>query len=245
MLKRLPALILCAVFFAVLWPTSPSLELRVLMVAALAMITFTVYFWLNRLDIRQPRDVTFLLLPVFWIAASAVAVWLQGEMVFRFLILIIALTLFLRLQLQLRSRGTTLFMDNLFFVSAIGIYLGIWAVDFFLSPGWWIIMGSVFISSLLFFWVGFFYTPAGTAENLLYSSVLALMLTEIAWAMLFWPLHYITVTGVFAGIYYLMWELTRAHLRGSLTRQKIWFHASFVILMDVLILVTALWLPHP
>jgi hypothetical protein len=73
--------------------------------------------------------------------------------------------------------------------------------------------------------------------------VIAFSLAQIGWALLLLPLHYFTMAIVFTSFFFLGWELTRFHIRGFLTRQKIIFHFSVVGILLVIVFYTAKWIP--
>ena len=221
-----------------------SVEQALLAVAALAALTTILNYFFHRRQVKRLSDLTFLLLPVFWIIASTAVVFLMPVGLWQYSFALVLAVAFLKLLVSLQPRVMTATTDNFFFLSSVGIFLGIWALDFYFTPGWWEIILLVFLSSIFLFWFGFDTTPGEDKEKLFYSFVLAFVFAQLSWALLFWPLHFISLTVVTAGLFYLSWLISRMHLLGILNRKKIVFHSVFSLLIALLVAVTATWLPR-
>ena len=243
MFQKFSSLFLAIIFVALFNMQSLVLWQLLTGVGGLIMITTIVNYFLHRKGIHRIENYTFLLLPVIWISASAIFIFLQNvrfwEIVFAYALGII----FFRLQLSLQARVNSVFSENVFFLSAFGIFLGIWAINFFFTPGWWIIMALVFLFSVILIWIGIFNTHAERKERITYTLFLSLGLTEISWALLFWPLHYLSMAIVISAIFYLAWTMTRLHFLGMLNFKKIAYHSGFIALILIITLSTAAWLP--
>lgn len=111
---------------------------------------------------------------------------------------------------------------------------------------------SVFVSSLNFFFNVSW--PAVTVLNLLFlfailSSVFsllwalagALLLTEIFWATLFLPVHFLTGALVQVAMFYLFYTLGWLHQQGHLSKKRIYFHTAMVLFILVLGFLSSSW----
>lgn len=244
MVQRTLSLIL-ALAFAFVFIESFSFGKRLLFVGILLGITIFVNLALHLSGLQRKSDSTFLLLPLFFIFASLAAVTVLPRGYLRIMVLALSAVVFFGAELRLRPRiASQLFFDNVFLLSTFGIFLGIWAGEFFLTPAWWIIIGALFLSSLILFWYGFYPSPLPNFEKFVYSLISALILAQAGWALLLLPLHYLTVAVVFTSFFFLIWELTRFHIRGSLTRQKVIFHLVIVGLLVMASFYGAKWLPN-
>ena len=233
-----------AIVFVVLFSLQSLLLWQLLTgLGGLIVVTTIINYFLHRKGIHRIEGFTFLLVPIFWISASSIFIFLQNTKFWETIFVYALGVIFLKLQLSLQARFNSVFSENIFFLSTFGIFLGIWAINFFFTPAWWIIMALVFVFSAILFWIGIFNTHAESKEKLTYALLLALGLTEISWALLFWPLHFLSMTIVIAIIFYLAWTMTRLHFLGLLNKKKIAYHSGFSILILIITLSTSVWLP--
>ncbi|MBI4053771.1 MAG: hypothetical protein HY397_00400 [Candidatus Doudnabacteria bacterium] len=208
-----------------------------------ALIAFGSFF-IYRQQLSNVTDATFLIFPILWILASACVLFLLATPFWRFAVIVFGVAGLVKILLDARPKVITNLLENLFFLSAFGIYLGIWALDFYFTPGWWLNIILSAIASFVFFWAGFSATPTSASSRLIFSLVLSLLFAEIAWTMLFWPLHFLTLALVFSCLFYLAWSLTRFHLMQALTKEKLVVHSSFVVLTVSFLLIVSKWFPN-
>lgn len=243
MFQKLSSLFL-AIIFIVLFSLEGLLLWQFLLgIGGLIVLTTVINFFVHGKGIHRVEEFTFLLFPVLWIGASTVVIFLQNTKFWEIVFVYVLGIVFFRLQLNLRERTNSVFLENIFFLSSFGIFLGIWAIDFFFTPAWWLIMALVFVFSVILFWTGIFNTHADLKEKIIYSLLLAFALTEISWALLFWPLHFVSIAIVISVIFYLAWTITRLHFLGLLNKKKIAYYSGFSFLIIFVTLSTAVWLP--
>lgn len=244
MLQKFVILILGAVFVLVFSFLPKSIMYALLEVLGLAIVSVVANFFFYRNQLRKPADVASLFLPAFWIFSVTAVVFLLPTPFWRFAFIVCCAFILITLELNLKSSNKHFFIENLFFISATGIFLGIWALDYYYTPGWWIIMSLIFVACFILLWMGFSVAVHEARGKLLYSLFLSFLLTQASWAILFWPLHYVTDTLVFSGLFYLLWMLARFFLSGSLGAKKIIFYSVFAGIVEFFALITALWLPR-
>ncbi len=76
-----------------------------------------------------------------------------------------------------------------------------------------------------------------------YSFVLALSMTEIVWAINFWPFGYLT-TGVIALIlYYVLWDIIQSHFLNILNKKRVVANLILFSFLIVLVLMSSKWIP--
>lgn len=122
------------------------------------------------------------------------------------------------------------------FASFYGIYLN------FLVPIY-VLMLAYFLVTFLTSLVYFLLIKNDRKTVLIYSLILALIMSELIWTMNFWPFGYLT-TGVIALIlYYILWDLIRSHFLGILSKKRVVINLVFFALLVVFILTTSKWLP--
>ena len=245
MTRKYLSLFIGVFLFLVLYRQSlpPGLYLALLFVGI--VLTATVNYFSNYLRVTRLADLTFLLISTLWILAAASTVAALGSAFWIMIAAAVFLLGFVRLQLDISPSSALSPMTEIqFFLSVTGIYLGVWAIDFYFSPGWWIIMLLIFALSYLFFRTALHFTSASSRQKSLYSLILAFVFVEIGWVMLFWPLHYFPTTLVFSGFFYIAWITAKLHFLKVLNRQKLIVHAVFILAMQALVLLTAVWLPQ-
>lgn len=212
-------------------------------VGVFTLLCLLVDSLLYRKQLSRFSDFTFLCYPLFWIAASLGLAALMPDGFWQVITALLLAMGFWKLQLELSPFASSSVLDNIFFFSVFGIFLAVWAADFYFTPGWWVILASVFALGWLFFWTAFFVTDASARAKLVYSSVLAFLLMQVSWAMLFLPLHFFSLSLVLSGVFYVFWHITRFHLQKTLTREKTIFYIVFASGVEVLAFLTTAWLP--
>lgn len=122
------------------------------------------------------------------------------------------------------------------FSSSYGLYLN------FLVP-LWVLMLTYFAITILISFQYFSIIQDNRPRIWTYSLLLSLVMTELIWAMNFWPFGYLT-TGVIALIlYYVLWDLTQSYFLNLLSRRRVVANMTFFSLIVVMVLLSAKWLP--
>lgn len=76
-----------------------------------------------------------------------------------------------------------------------------------------------------------------------YSLIIALALTEIAWVLNFWPFSYLTSGVVTLMFFYALFDLSQSHFLGMLSKQRSVVHLSMFFVLMVMVLMSSRWLP--
>jgi hypothetical protein len=122
------------------------------------------------------------------------------------------------------------------FSSFYGIYLN------FLVPTY-VLMLAYFLVTFLISLAYFFLIQNDKKMVLIYSLILALIMSELIWTMNFWPFGYLT-TGIIALIlYYILWDLIRSHFLNILSKKRVVINLLFFFLLIISVLITSKWLP--
>jgi hypothetical protein len=147
------------------------------------------------------------------------------------------LGLYGRDQTALAMLMTTLTATVFFsFASFYGIYLN------FLVPIYALML--IYFATTFLISLAYFSLIQDTRKTvLIYSFILALIMSELIWTMNFWPFGYLT-TGVIALIlYYILWDLIRSHFLNILSKKRVVINLIFFFLLIAFILTTSKWLP--
>ena len=233
MFTRIFSITLAVLLFLLLFGTSRfplffGLSTLVLIIAAFV-------FNYKRLNFSWPH----LLLPITYLTAVAFIAGLITDSSFRTVFLVAASAVFYVLEIRLGRESHLL--QNLFLLSVFGIYLGLFAMEFYLRvPIYWL-LPLVFAVSYLFAIQGFagFTLPAKKYFHLL----TALITTEAAWGLTFWPTHFFVNALVLFCLFYILWLFAFSAFFGKLSRAKIYWQLALVAIVLIVTLSTAAWRP--
>jgi hypothetical protein len=137
----------------------------------------------------------------------------------------------------------------LWFTAALGFYLNF-------HVQYWVMV--VFVVTIIFISLPSFYTNAQDFHNRIYkdkknkiepkfigviflSLILALIMSQLLWGILFWPFGYLTLGGSALIIFYEFWDVIRLHLRGELTLKRMVVNFVVGVTLLTAILLTAQW----
>ncbi|HTL39574.1 MAG TPA: hypothetical protein VL306_02065 [Methylomirabilota bacterium] len=207
----------------------------ILLAAVVFMILASLAINYKRLNFTWPH----LLLPIIYLigVTCVFAVIANFKVQIVFLGLASLVLYFLEMKLGHESH----FLQNIFLFSVFGWYVGLFAVQLYVRlPIFFLILG-VFGSTFLFAIQGFagFSLPAKKYFYIL----LAMVTTETAWGLSFWPTHFLINAFVLFCIFYLIWLFAFSAFFGKLSRAKIYWQTSLVLFVLILVLLTATW--HP
>ena len=124
-----------------------------------------------------------------------------------------------------------------FYAAAYGFYLN------FEVPLW----GLMIAFFLVTFIVSYNYLSIISLQRargaLLHSAALGFAMTQLIWAMSFWPFGYLT-TGVIALIfYYILWDLIQSYFLNLLSRKRVVANVIFFTVLAGMVLISSRWLP--
>jgi len=72
-----------------------------------------------------------------------------------------------------------------------------------------------------------------------FSFLLALVMVELVWVMIFLPINYLTFGAIILIIFYSYWDIVRRYLRNELTRRNFLFAVAFATVAILMILSTS------
>lgn len=123
-----------------------------------------------------------------------------------------------------------------FYSSLYGAYL-----NFTISL--WMILSVFFMATCA---VGFQYfslTGHDKKMVLIYSAAIGMAMTEIAWALSFWPFGYLTTGVVLLIFYYVLWDMVYVYFIGDLSKKRVLGNMVLFGSLVVLVLASSKWLP--
>lgn len=113
----------------------------------------------------------------------------------------------------------------------------IWSLNFFFSPPGFVIMLMMFAVAVILFWLVFRH------DHPVLPWIYGLIILEMTWVLLFWPLHYLNMAVVSFSGFYGLYMLSRHYFENRLTRDKVYFHLALITVMLILSLISSPWNP--
>lgn len=233
MFTRISSITLAVLLFFVLLGSQGNPYIFATSIVVLIFATFAINF--KRLHFTWPH----LLLPTIYLIGISSIFAVITSPTLRVVFLIIACILFYILEMKLGRESH--FLQNMYLMSAFALYLGLFAVQFYFNlPAWWT-LPLVFAATYLLAVQGFagFSLPAKRYFYLL----VAMVVTEAAWGLIFWPTYFFVNSVVLFCIFYLLWLFSFSAFFGRLTRQKIYWQLTLIGLVLLITLTTAAWRP--
>lgn len=124
-----------------------------------------------------------------------------------------------------------------FFYSAVyGSYLN------FTIP-LWSVMSAFFLASFLVSMQYFRLMEKNKKRALLFSLVMGLSMTEIAWVLSFWPFGYLTTGVIMLIFYYVIWDLACTYFGQNLSKRRMVANMTFFGILVSVVLLSSRWLP--
>jgi len=237
MFTRISSLALAILLAIMLWASIKNSDPNFYLLAASIVVMIFASFAINfkRLNFTWPH----LLLPaIYLLAVGSVFAILpgRGEQV-AFLFFAAVVFYFLEFRIGRESH----FLQNIYLLSSFAIFLGLFALEFYFNLKIWLILPLVFLSTYILAVQGLagFSLPAKKYFYLM----IALVCTEAAWGLIFWPTHFFVDAVVMFCIFYILWLFSFSAFFGKLSRAKIYWQLSLIVIVLILTLSTAAWRP--
>jgi hypothetical protein len=233
MFTKVSSFVLALLMYVVLYGTQSNLYLLVAGVFGLILSTIAINF--KRLNFTWPH----LLLPIIYIVSVACVYSLIPNLVWQEVFLVFAALVFFLMEIRLGRESHLL--QNLFLLSSFGIFLGLFALHYYLQLPTYIFVPLVFIASFILSVQGFtgFQLPA----KKYFYFLTAVITTEAAWGLTFWPTYYFVNAVVLFSVFYIIWLFSFSAFFGKLSRAKIFWQLSLVGILLIVVLSTAAWKP--
>lgn len=233
MFIKISSLTLAILMFLVLFGTRDHPYVLAASVLGLILATFAINF--KRLNFTWPH----LLLPVLYILATAGVFSLIPNQTWQIVFLVISCALFFLMEIRLGKESHLL--QNIYLMSAFGLFLTLFALEFYFRLPLYLFAPAVFVVSYILAIQGFtgFVLPAKKYFYLL----LSLACTEAAWGLTFWPTHFFVGAVVLFCVFYILWLFSFSAFFGKLSRAKIFWQMSLIGIILIITLSTAAWKP--
>jgi hypothetical protein len=135
--------------------------------------------------------------------------------------------------MNMAASSATIFFT---YASAYGIYLN------FLVPLWSLMLVYLLVTLLVSYqYFSLIYDYPKTSW--VYSLVLALAMSEVVWALSYWPFGYLTTGAVALILYYVLWDIVQSHFLNILSKRRVVANVAFFSLIIATILLTSKWIP--
>jgi hypothetical protein len=125
----------------------------------------------------------------------------------------------------------------LFYASMYGIYLN------FVIPIGVFMIAYCAVTILLSYQYFMSLDKTDKRRARMYSLVLGLALSEIAWVVNFWPFGYLTTGVVVLMFYYILWYLVQSYFVKMLSKKRLLVHLLLFSFLIGMVLISTRWLP--
>lgn len=233
MFNRISSFTLAILLFAVLAGSNRSMPVLIASLVILIAATFAIN--LRRIGLSWPH----LLLPVLYLLGAGCLYMVITRPTLSVIFLVVICILFFFLEQNLGKESH--FLQNIYLLSAFAIFVGIFALKHYFSLDTiWLLLITFFVTLLLII-QGFagFSLPSKRYFNFL----IALIVTQAAWGITFWPTYFVVNAIVVFCIYYLLWIFSFSAFFGKLTRKKMIWQFALVGFVLVVTLTSAAWRP--
>lgn len=233
MFTKISSITLAILLFLVLYGAQGNLYILATSIVVLIFATFAINF--KRLNFTWPH----LLLPTVYLLGVGSVFSILPSFSFRLTFLILASIIFYVLEIKLGRESH--FLQNIYLLSVFALYLGLFALQFYFNLKFWWIVPMTFLLTYFLAVQGFagFSLPAKKYFYIL----LALICSEVAWGLTFWPTHFFVNSVVLFSIFYLLWLFAFSAFFGRLSREKVYLQLALISIVLVLTLSTAAWRP--
>ncbi len=233
MFSKISSITLAVLLFLMLLGSQSHLYILVSSTVVLVFATFAINF--KRLNFTWPH----LLLPTFYLSAVSSVFAIIPSPTIRISFLIGASILFYFLEIKLGRESH--FLQNIYLVSAFALFLGMFSLEFYFNLRiWYLVPLSFFLAYLLSIQgLAGFSLPAKKYFYLL----IAMVIAEATWGLAFWPTHYFVDAIVLFCIFYLLWLFAFSAFFGKLSKAKIYWQLTLIVIVAIIILATAAWRP--
>jgi hypothetical protein len=239
MFTKISSLILAILLFLLLFSQvgDENNAQRLFIVAAIIVIFVFATLAINfkRLNFTWPH----LMLPtIYLIAAGSVFTIIASSTVLILYLLGISVIFYM---LEIKLGRESHFLQNVYLLSVFALYLSMFAVQFYFNLKVWWMIPIAFVMTYLLAIQGFagFSLPSKKYFHLL----IAIVCTEVAWALSFWPTHYFVNAVILFSFFYLLWLFSFSAFFGKLTRQKVYWQLTLVLIVLILTLTSTAWRP--
>lgn len=136
--------------------------------------------------------------------------------------------------MNMMAMATTIFFT---YAGAYGLYLNFFVPVYYLMI---VYLGVTLLVSYQYFLI---IKQDNRKVVLIYSFLLALVISELVWTMTFWPFGYLTAGVIGLIMYYVLWDLVQSHLLNLLSKKRVVVNMIFFSVLIGFVLLSAKWLP--
>lgn len=206
-----------------------------------------------KFSFKHKRRLNFIILPTFYIIGVLTFFIFLQEGAIRHLY-ILGVCIFLGILLlnnseaaqktlvfEQEKRKRSLINNIVTLLCAILIYSGVWGISLLLNwPVWMTILIFIVITSALTY-QSLWFVELLERKVWLYILILALVIAEIGWCLVLWPVGFLAVGCVLFSIYFVFQGIVQAYLKQELTKKIVWQHLILSAVLLITSLSTAKW----
>ncbi|MCD6149874.1 hypothetical protein J7J13_03770 [bacterium] len=137
--------------------------------------------------------------------------------------------------LIMASATATIFF---FYAASYGIHLN------FAVPLWVLILAYFLVTFLVSYQYFKIIKNDNEKSAFIYSTLLGMVMAEIAWMISFWPFGYLTTGATALIFYYTLWDLIRSHFLNFLSKKRVIANMILSGFLIGFLLISSKWLPN-
>jgi hypothetical protein len=168
-----------------------------------------------------------LMLPVFYILGMGCIFMVLTTTGMRVAFLVPAAFVFYMIEVQLGRESH--FLQNVYLFSSFAILIGLYALQFYFHLNYLWMVPLIFIATYALIVQGFagFSLPV----KKYFSFLIAFVCAQIAWGLSLWPTYFVVNALITFSVFYLLWIFSFSAFFGKLTRNKIYWQLSLVLII--------------
>lgn len=143
-------------------------------------------------------------------------------------------------ELLLDNFGEQILINQVLLI-AFGLFVSSWGVEYYYKLSGSYVFLLEFFAIFLLVRASLEYIPHSYKLKLLSALSIALFMSEVHWALSFWPLHYSALAIVAFCIFYAVWTLYHYALFNVLTTRRIQFYLVFALVAIIIIVSSTPW----
>ena len=184
-------------------------------------------------------------LPVLYLIGLMGTVAASSTSYVRVGVVVIGAYIFYAYQRGFPNRVPQFLEDTFSMLGTFFFLVFVWSLNFFFSlsiPGWALMLGvaTAFFLNFrqLFYKLGIF-----ARRGSIYALLCALVMAQVTWAILYWPVNFLTASVTSFTLYYLIYTLGTLHFRQNLNRDKLYFQIAIILVVLLFSLISSPWRP--
>lgn len=241
MLRKIINAIIGILIFALAAGEYSSLASYAYILSGFITGTTAINFFIIRKKARSKIDYSRLILPSLFLIGFFSIIPVGGYRGVLLFVSILAAGLYY-IYMENFPRKPSAWLEETFSMATGFLLLcALWIWNYFFTPPWVNFMLFSTLLFFLFFLQNLHKLAKQTADATVLALLSALLIMEVIWSVLFWPVHFLTAAVMCFSVFYLVYILSAYYFDGRLTRRRIYFQCSIILTVLVISLLSSPW----